>query len=77
MNYDDLRRMEEYSDNVRKNAFRDCAARISHIVDYHLAANPGLGLAQMNETQLYDLIHDVVLVVDQIKMYGERMPDGE
>ena len=46
MNYNDLKRMEQYADTVRQNAFKDCAARISR-------------------------------VINQTRMFGERMPNAE
>lgn len=77
MTYDDLKRMEDYTTSVRQNAFKDCAARILQVVDYHLAANPGVGVADMNEEQLRGLVSDVMLLADQIETYGERLVDGE
>lgn len=77
MNCDDLTRMEQYANDLRQNAFKDCAARISQVINYHLAMNPGVGTMQMNEQQLKNLIADIILVTDQIRMYGERLPDVE
>ena len=77
MNYDDLKRMEENAIDLRQNAFKDCATRVSQVIDYHLAANPGVGVMEMNEQQLKNLISDVMLVTNQLRKYGEKMPDAE
>ena len=77
MNYNDLKRMEQYADTVRQNAFKDCAARISQVIDYHLAMNPGIGTMQMNEQQLKNLVADIMLVTDQTRMFGEKIPNAE
>lgn len=77
MTYDDLKRIELHDVLIRQNAFKDCAARISQVINYHLAMNPGVRTMQMNEQQLKNLIADIILVTDQIRMYGERLPDVE
>ena len=77
MNYDDLKRMEENAIDLRQSGFKDCATRISQVIDYHLAANPGVGVMEMNEQQLKNLISDVMLVTNQLRKYGEKMPDAE
>lgn len=75
MNYDDLKRMEQRAINIRQNGFKDCASRVMEVVDYHLAANPGIGVAEMNEEQLRDLVCDMMLVANQLEKYGESIPD--
>lgn len=75
MNYDDLKRMELHDHFIRQNAFKDCATHISQVVDYHLAAHPGFGIQQMNKEQLLELIDDMMLLTDQIRIYGETLPD--
>ena len=77
MNYNDLKRMEQYADTVRQNAFKDCAARISQVINYYLAMNHGVGTMQMNEQQLKNLVADIMLVTDQTRMFGEKIPNAE
>ena len=66
---------------IRDSGFKDfaadCATRVSQVIDYHLAANPGVGVMEMNEQQLKNLISDVMLVTNQLRKYGEKMPDAE
>lgn len=61
--------------NLRQDYSLNCAIRIARIIQHHLTINSYTDISQMSEEQLCDLIYDILLLINEIRIYGDILPD--